>query len=74
MANGQGSCESFIDCEEFRGGQRLGVHIRGVERPADLAGFDLSEGDLLLHTFLGVSGIVVGHGYNCTIVLHDDRW
>ncbi len=29
-------------CEEFRGAQGLGVLIRGVELPIDLAGLDLS--------------------------------
>ena len=38
-----GGCEDLVSyCEEFRGAQGLGVHVRGVELPVDLAGLDLS--------------------------------
>ena len=52
-----------------------------VELAKDLASFDLSKGDLLLHVvedhqemlaFLCVAGVVVSHCHDCTVVLHDD--
>ena len=57
------------------------MEVGVVEFPEDLAGFNLSEGDLLFDVvdghqemlaFLCVAGIVVGHCYDCAVVLHDD--
>ena len=30
-------------CKEFRGAERLGVHVRCVELAEDFAGFDLAQ-------------------------------
>ncbi len=68
-------------CEEFRGAERLGVHIRCVELAEDFSGFDLAKYDLFLNvvqdhqevfTLLGISRVVVGHCDNGAIVLHYD--
>jgi len=68
-------------CEEFRGAERLGVHVRCVELAEDFSGFDLAQYDLFLNvvqdhqevfTLLGISRVVVGHCDNGAIILHYD--
>ena len=62
------------------GAKGLGVEVRVVEFPVDLASFNLTEGDLLLDiiddhekmfAFLCVSGVVIRHSDDRAIVLHN---
>ena len=68
---------------KVRGAEWLGVHVRIVALPIDLARLDLSQCDLLLDiieyhqevfALLRVSGVDVGHGDSCAVVLHVDCW
>ena len=66
---------------ESGGAKGLGMEVRIVEFPVDLASFNLAEGDLLLDiidnhekvfAFLGISGVVIRHSDDRAIVLHND--